>query len=135
VRYLTLREVLDLHQRIMAASGGRQSLAALSYLESAIALPRQTFGGADLYPDLADKAAILGFALIQGHPFLDGNKRAGHAAVEAFLMLNGFELKASVNEAERAVLMVANSSWSHDDFLAWVRLHVHRISRPNPAAG
>jgi death-on-curing protein len=127
VRYLTLREVLELHQRIMAASGGRESLAALSYLEAAVALPRQTFGGADLYPDLTAKAAILGFALIQGHPFLDGNKRAGHAAMEAFLMLNGHELTASVNDAEGAVLMVANSSWTQADFLASCALVASRI--------
>jgi len=128
VRYLTLREVLHLHARIMAAAAGRGSLAAISYLESAVALPRQTFGGADLYPELADKAAILGFALIQGHPFTDGNKRVGHAAMEAFLMLNGFQLTASVDEGERAILSVANGTWTQEDLLAWVRRHLGRLT-------
>ena len=128
MRYLTLREVLHLHARIMAAAAGRGSLAAISYLESAVALPRQTFGGADLYPELADKAAILAFALIQGHPFTDGNKRVGHAAMEAFLMLNGFQLTASVDEGERAILSVANGTWSQEDLLAWVRRHLGRLT-------
>ena len=112
----------------MAAAAGREGLAAMSYLESAVALPRQTFGGADLYPELADKAAILAFALIQGHPFTDGNKRVGHAAMEAFLMLNGFQLTASVDEAERAILSVANGTWTQEDLLAWVRRHLGRLT-------
>ena len=112
----------------MAAAAGREGLAAMSYLEAAVALPRQTFGGADLYPELADKAAILGFALIQGHPFTDGNKRVGHAAMEAFLMLNGFQLTASVDEGERAILSVANGTWTQEDLLAWVRRHLGRLT-------
>jgi death-on-curing protein len=61
-------------------------------LESALAQPRATFGGTDLYPGLIEKAAALGFSLVMGHPFVDGNKRTGHAAMETFLILNGHEL-------------------------------------------
>jgi prophage maintenance system killer protein len=61
-------------------------------LESAMGQPRQTFDGVDLYPSLAGKAAALGYSLIMNHPFIDGNKRIGHAALEATLMLNGHEL-------------------------------------------
>jgi len=50
-------------------------------LESALAQPRQTFSGIDLYPTLVEKAAALGFSLIKNHPFVDGNKRVGHAAL------------------------------------------------------
>jgi hypothetical protein len=53
-----------------------------------------TFGGEDLYPSLVDKAATLGFSLIRNHPFVDGNKRIGHAVMEAFLVLNGYEIQA-----------------------------------------
>jgi hypothetical protein len=41
-----------------------------------------TFGGEELYPTIVEKAAALGYSLIQNHPFLDGNKRTGHAAME-----------------------------------------------------
>ena len=54
-------------------------------LESAIAQPKATFGGIDLYPTLVEKVAALGFALVQNHPFVDANKRVGHAAMETFL--------------------------------------------------
>jgi len=44
-----------------------------------------TFGGEDLYPTVAEKAAVLGFALAKNHSFVDGNKRAAHAAMEVLL--------------------------------------------------
>jgi death-on-curing protein len=57
-----------------------------------------------LYPDLASKAAELGHSLIQNHPFVDGNKRVGHAAMEVFLLLNGHEIDASVDEQETIII-------------------------------
>lgn len=121
MRYLTLGEVLELHGRVVAESGGATAIRDLGALESAVAQPRTTFGGEDLYPDLAAKAAALGFSLIQNHPFVDGNKRTGHAALETFLVLNGAELDAPVAEAERVVLEVAAGARDRAGFLEWVR--------------
>ena len=59
-----------------------------------------SFGGTELYPTLVEKAAALGFSLIKNHPFVDGNKRVGHAAMETFLVLNGHEIDAPVPEQE-----------------------------------
>ena len=132
MRYLTLGEVLDLHRRLMVTAESSPGLSRLAGLEAAVALPRQTFGGADLYPDLAEKATALAFALIQNHPFSDGNKRVGHAALEAFLMLNGHELAASIGEGEAAILGGASGRWSQADLLAWVRLHLRRLPDAPP---
>ena len=82
--------------------------------------PRMTFDGADLYPDLASKGTALAFSLIQNHPFVDGNKRVGHAALETFLILNDHELRASVDDAEAMVLAVAASA-SRQELEQWVR--------------
>jgi len=84
MRYLSLIEVLELHRRIINQSGGTLGIRDFGLLESAIAQPRMTFGGEDLYPSLVEKAAALGFALIMNHPFVDGNKRIGHATAEVF---------------------------------------------------
>lgn len=121
MRYLTLGEVLELHGRVVAESGGATAIRDLGALESAVAQPRTTFGGEDLYPDLAAKAAAPGFSLIQNHPFVDGNKRTGHAALETFLVLNGAELDAPVAEAERVVLEVAAGARDRAGFLECVR--------------
>ena len=124
MRYLTLGEVLGLYHRIMEQSGGAQGIRDLGALESALAQPRMMFGKQELYPTLVEKASALGFSLIKNHPFVDGNKRAGHAAMETFLVLNGFEIDARVDEQERIILQVASGELGRDEFLAWLRGHV-----------
>jgi death-on-curing protein len=91
MRYLTLGEVVALHDAIITRTGGASGLRDFGALDSALAQPKATFGGEDLHSTLEDKAAALGFSLAQNHPFVDGNKRVAHAAMETFLMLNGAE--------------------------------------------
>ena len=124
MRDLTLSEVFEVHRQGMAQSGGAEGLMHLPALESALAQPQMTFGGEDLYPTLVDKAAALGYALIKNHPFLDGNKRTGHAAMEVFLVLNGYELRAAVDEQEHIMLQVAASEIDREEFTRWLRTHV-----------
>ena len=102
MRYLTVAEVLSLHRLLIAQTGGTAGIRDLGALQSAVTQPQMTFGGDDLYPSLEEKAAALCFSLVANHPFLDGNKRAAHAAMETFLMLNGSELNATVDEQEGA---------------------------------
>lgn len=123
-RYLSLAEVLELHRRIIGDTGGADGLRDLGLLESAVAQPRQTFAGEDLYPGVVEKATALGFSLINNHPFLDGNKRIGHACLEAMLMLNGLELSASVDEGEREILAVAAGRRTREAFQEWVESRV-----------
>jgi len=124
MRYLTLGEVVELHRLVLATTGGTPGIRDLALLESAIAQPKATFGGTDLYPSLIEKAAVVCFALVQGHPFLDGNKRVGHAAMETFLVLNGTEIEARVNEQERLVLDLAAGQISREQLTDWLRRHV-----------
>ena len=63
-RYLTLREVLTLHERIAATSGGGLGVRDLGLLESAIAQPKQSFGDSELYPSIQEKAGALGFFIV-----------------------------------------------------------------------
>ena len=129
IRYLSLAEVLKLHDLIISETGGSHGLRDLGLLESALGQPQQTFGGDDLYPSLVAKASAVGFSLIKNHPFVDGNKRIGHAAVEAMLMLNGFELSAGVDESEAEILAVASGSRTRDDFQEWLEEHLIPIDR------
>ena len=110
MRYLSLNEVLQLHAKIINQSGGETGIRFIGGLESALAQPRMTFDGQDLYPTIADKAAALGFSIIQNHPFIDGNKRTGHAAIEIFLILNSHEIDQSVDEQEQIILQVASGN-------------------------
>jgi death-on-curing protein len=121
MRYLSLNELLELHRRVMEQSGGIAGIHNLDAIESALAQPQMTFGGEELYPTIVEKASAFGFSLIQNHPFIDGNKRTGHAAMETFLVLNGFEIDASVDEQERVILQVASGELKRETFTEWVR--------------
>ena len=121
MRYLTVNEVLTLHRLIVAQSGGAIGLRDIGALESVVAQPRMTFGGTDLYPSLEQKAAALAFSLITDHPFIDGNKRTGHAAMETFLLLNGHQLEAVVDDAERLVLAVASGDVAREGLVEWIK--------------
>lgn len=83
-----------------------------------------SFGGEELYPTIVEKASILGFSLIKNHPFLDGNKRIGHAAMETFLILNGYEIQASIDEQEKVILQVASGEIARNEFTDWLRAHM-----------
>jgi death-on-curing protein len=124
VRHLTLAEVLDLHRGVMKQVGGSATVRDLGGLISAVAQPRMTFEGRDLHPTVADKAAALCFSIISNHPFVDGNKRAGHAAMETFLVMNGHEVSASVEESERVILDVASGQLSREGLAAWLQGHI-----------
>jgi death on curing protein len=123
MRYLSLEEIIALHARVIAQSGGSLGLRDRGALESAVAQPEMTFGGEDLYPTIAEKASALGHSLIQNHPFLDGNKRVGHAAMEVFLVLNSYEISASVDEQEEIVLNVARGETSKAELGEWLKKH------------
>jgi death on curing protein len=123
MRYLTHDEVLQLHQRIIQQSGGSGGLRDEGALKSAVDQPRMTFGGEELYTTIIAKASAFGFSLIQNHPFVDGNKRIGHASVEVFLLLNGHEIEATVDEQESIILQVAAGVLKREDFAAWLAEH------------
>jgi death-on-curing protein len=112
---------------VVAQSGGATGLRDHGALDSAVAQPMMAFGGQDLYPSLADKATALGFSLIMNQPFVDGNKRIGHAALETFLVLNGHELVALVDEQEKVILQVAAGKMPRDEFLGWIAKHLMKI--------
>ena len=127
MRYLSLGEVVDLHQALLEQTGGATGIRDLGMLESALAQPRATFGGTDLHPTLITKAAALGFSLALNHPFIDGNKRVAHAAMEVFLLLNGVELIAAIDEQERLMLNLAAGQVTRERLTGWLENHVRPV--------
>lgn len=123
MRFLTLNEVLSLHQRIVASSGGSAGVRDLGALFSALGQPSATFDGQESYPTLIEKASALCFSLVSNHPFVDGNKRIGHAAMEVFLMLNGLQVAAGVDEQEALILRLASGQLPREELTEWLRGH------------
>ena len=128
MRYLGLAEVVELHRRLLEATGGAAGIRDLGALESAIAQPKTTFAGVDLYPTLIEKAAALCFSLVQNHAFVDGNKRVGHAAMETFLVLNGAEVDAPVGDQERVMLDLAAGRIDRSQLANWLRQHLKPLA-------
>jgi len=128
MRYLTLGEVVDLHRRLLQVTSGASGIRDFGALESAIAQPKATFGGVDLYPTIIEKAAALAVSLVQGHPFVDGNKRVGHAAMETFLVLNGTEIDAPVGDQERLMLDLAAGRIGRNHLIDWLRQHLKPLA-------
>lgn len=124
MRYLTLGEVVALHRAILAATGGADGIRDLGALESALAQPKATFDGTDLYPSVVDKASALAFGLAMNHPFVDGNKRIAHAAMAVFLDLNGLAIEATVGEQEQLMLDLAAGQGSRGALTDWLQRHV-----------
>ena len=128
MRYLALSEVVELHRRLLEQTGGTAGIRDLGALESALAQPKMTLAGGDPYPTLAEKAAALCFSLVGNDPFVDGNKRVGHAARETFLVLNGAELDARLDEQERVMLELAAGRIDRGQLVDWLRQHLKPLA-------
>jgi death-on-curing protein len=118
--YLSVEQVLQLNS-LLLRFGGASGLRDRPGLEAAIARPAMTFGGEDLYVDLAAKAAALMHSLALNHPFVDGNKRIAAASAEFFVEQNGMQLLASDNELVQITLAVAAGHIEIEALTIWFR--------------
>lgn len=116
-RFLSVEDVLALHADTIANEGGADGLRDAALLESAIAVPRATFGGVYLHPDLGSMAGAYLCHLCQAHALVDGNKRTALLATAVFLDINGHEFQLSQDELFKLVLDVASSATSKADLL------------------
>ncbi len=105
--FLSLEDVLELHEDQINRYGGSAGIRDLGLLLSAIEMPKASFGGQFLHEDLYAMSAAYLFHIVQNHPFIDGNKRAGLAAVIAFMGLNNLKVKADKAALTDLVLSVA----------------------------
>src|ERR1019366_2447988 len=89
--FLSLDEVLEIHEQQIERYGGSSGLRDAAGLESAVATPQATFRGEFLHSSIPAMAAAYLFHLCQNHAFIDGNKRVGANAAIAFLLMNDWE--------------------------------------------
>ena len=131
MKFINIFQVLELHKHLIHESGGISGVRDFGALESAVAQPEMTFGGEDLYPTLIEKASALAFSLCKNHPFIDGNKRVAHGAMEVFLVLNGFEINATIDEQEKLFLDLASSKLTREDLTNWLQRSIAPVSHSN----
>ena len=110
--FLSLDEVLEIHEQQIERYGGSSGLRDAGGLESAVATPQATFGGEFLHASIPAMAAAYLFHLCQNHSFIDGNKRVGANAAITFLLMNSWEPTFDEEELVDLVLAVASGTLS-----------------------
>jgi death on curing protein len=106
--FLSLDEVLEIHEQQIERYGGSAGLRDPAGLESAVATPQATFGGEFLHASIPAMAAAYLFHLCQNHAFVDGNKRVGANAAITFLLMNDWDTTFGEQELVDLVLSVAS---------------------------
>ena len=121
MKYLTVKDVLLLHDIAIDKFGGSHGLRDLGLLESAVARPQSSFGGEDLYPTIFLKAGALVHSLLMNHQFVDGNKRTAMFSVMTFLELNGYKFVAKQKEVVNAALWIENKKPTIEAISKWLQ--------------
>jgi death-on-curing protein len=115
-----IEAIIDIHAELLAEHGGAPGLRDRGALEASLARARQILAYAEEDPTLFDLAAAVCASIVRTHPFVDGNKRAGFAALGMTLMLNGAYLDVAEHEATRVILDLAAGRSDEDEFRRWV---------------
>jgi death on curing protein len=124
--FLSLAEVLEIHQDQVARYGGASGIRDIELLKSARGMPSATYGGQFLHGDIFEMAAASLFHLVKNHPFVDGNKRTGAVAALVFLALNNFDFDAPEDDFAEMVLAVVRGDLDKADVAVFIR----RFTRP-----
>lgn len=125
-KYLTVKDVLLLHDLAIEAAGGSHGLRDLGLLESALGRPQAAFDGEDLYPTIFLKAGAFLHSLLRNHPFVDGNKRTSMYAAMTFLELNGYQFIAKQKEVVTFALQIENEKLSVEEIAEWLKKHTRK---------
>lgn len=127
INYLTLEQIIIIHEDQIVRYGGSSGLRDVSLLESAVFRSQSSFGGEDLYPTIFDKASALMHSLILNHPFIDGNKRTGITSMLVFLELNRYRLQATQKALVDTTLRVESKEMNIEKLTAWLKKYSKKI--------
>ena len=121
---LSASEIAEMNRRAIARFGGdytpvNDNLRSPGSLEAMLEECQGSLFGWERYPSVIDKAAMIGWRIIKGHLFHDGNKRTGYQACRIMLQLHGYDLPFT-EAVEALLLAIADSDVSLDDFTAWL---------------
>lgn len=124
VQYLTVEEIVAIHRMILEGMGGRKGLREHGLLFAACEKPKTIIAGREVYEGLLRKATVLLEALINYHPFIDGNKRTAFLVAKNFLKLNGCYLSVKKNDGMNFIIAIANKKISLRDTENWIASHL-----------
>jgi death-on-curing protein len=112
--HLTIDDVKEIHDLVIAEFGGSRGVRDEGLLHSAVAAAQATVGGESPFADLTEVAAAYLFYLCRNHSFVDGNKRTAMTAAIVFLRLNSVGVVPDSDKWEALILDVAASRVDRD---------------------
>ena len=119
-RFLTIEEVIAIHDELVEQFGGALGLLDMGALESALLRPQIGY-----YESVIDEAAALLESLANNHPFVDGNKRVAFGAVDAFLRMNGSFIDCDSQEAHAHFMRLFDTNtFRFSELAEWLGQHV-----------
>jgi death-on-curing protein len=121
---LNVSEVVTLHEKLIAVTGGLPGLRDAGLLESAVLGCYQTFNDIELYPTIIEKAARMLYTVCKNHPFFDGNKRVAITSMLVMLRLNNITLSYTQEELIALGLGVAEGRIEYEEIIAWINNHL-----------
>lgn len=122
--WINADDVMAIHSRVIAKSGGIDGLRDRDGLEAAVSAPLQSFGGTELFSTELEKIARLGYGLAANHAFLDGNKRIGAMMTQLMLQWNGYRLALKPGELAECFIAIAAGERDEGELLAWIQAHL-----------
>ncbi|MEH2350279.1 MAG: type II toxin-antitoxin system death-on-curing family toxin [Nostoc sp.] len=125
-KFLTISQVLDIHQRQIQRFGGTSGVRDEGLLDSALAQPQATFGGELLHSTIHEQAAAYLYHVAMNHPFIDGNKRTAFAVMDTFITLNHYSLNLSPEQAYNLVIQVVQKEIYKKELSVFLELHLIR---------
>jgi len=124
MKWVSAESVIEIHKMVTASTGGSQGVRSLGALESALNSPLATFDGADLYPDIVEKVAMLLNSITNNHPFIDGNKRTAFVVTATILEDNGYKTQFTQEEVVSFMLQIAQGNVNQTEIKQWLDEHI-----------
>jgi death-on-curing protein len=128
VRYLTVDQVIEFHGEALREFGGLDGIRSQHQLSAAVQMPQQSAFGEDAYPSIPEKAAAYGFFIAEAQAFIDGNKRAAAIAMEAFLILNAYELRMSDDDIADLFERLGSDEIGQGEFFDAISSQAHPVN-------
>ncbi|HEM3475120.1 TPA: type II toxin-antitoxin system death-on-curing family toxin [Streptococcus suis] len=123
MKVLTVEQVIELHTRLIQATGWLDGVRDVGLIESSLSSAFSTYFGVEKYPSIEEKAARPCYSLVNNHALLDGNKQIGVFVMIIFLELNGIVLNQTDDEVVKLGIGVASSELDYDAILEYIRNH------------
>ena len=123
MRYPTYSELIFINGLLLNDAdlqSGKKKVRDIDMLLAAADRPRASIFGADAYPSLNEKAAVLLHSVARNHPFTDGNKRTGTVGALFLLAVNGQQVVWQAQSAVDRIVNVAEGRTNYNEFSEWL---------------